>query len=890
MAARTKSGKVTPLMRQFAEMKGQHPDAILLFQVGDFFETFGEDAERAAGILGITLTSRNNGGSDVPLAGFPQHSLEVYLPKLVRAGYRVAVCEQLEKPSKERKVVRRGVTELVTPGVAQGDSLLDHDRNNYLAAVAPDASGERFAVAFVDVSTGEFSVAEGSRDYLDKLLQGFAPAEVVLPKGYRAAWRAAYGETYYSYPLEDWIFEAAYGRGKLVDHFRVKSLKGFGIEAAPLAQAAAGAILHYLAQTHHTQLDHLSTLSRLLPDGYVWLDRFTVRNLELVAPNQPGGRALVDVLDATLTPMGARLLRRWVVMPLNRLDAIRDRHAAVADFLGDEARRRGVGELLGRVGDLERLAGKVATQRANPRELRQLHRALAALRPLRERLATADEPAVRAIGARVDPCTELADLIDRTLRDDVPASLAKGNLIAAEVDAELDAWRDDVANAQGLLDELCERQAATTGIASLKIGRNGVFGYYFEVSNKYKNRGLTPEHWVRKQSLANAERYVSEDLRRLEERITGASQRIQLREEELFARLLAGCLGYVARVQQSAGAVAELDCLRGFAELAKRCGWVRPELDEGTGFELIAGRHPVIEAQLPPGEAYVPNDVFLDRDERQILMITGPNMSGKSAVLRQTAVAVIMAQLGCFVAAERARIGLVDKVFTRVGASDNISSGESTFMVEMNETASIMNNVSERSLVLLDEIGRGTSTFDGVSIAWAIAEYLHEHGAAHPKTLFATHYHELNALARRLPRVVNMHVATQEAGDRVLYLRKLVDGGTRHSFGIHVARMAGMPTAIVVRAGEVLAQLERQRLEQAIDGEPDGGADPSAPSVPRVRGEQIARPVQLSIFEAGDPLAVKIRGQLEDLDIERMTPVDAMRVLLEWRGQLTSTS
>ena len=721
MAARSKSGKATPLMRQFAEMKAQHPDAILLFQVGDFFETFGEDAERAAGILGITLTSRNNGGSDVPLAGFPQHALEVYLPKLVRAGFRVAVCEQLERPSKERKVVRRGITELVTPGIAQGDSLLDGKRNNYLAAIAPDASGQRVAVAFVDVSTGEFSVAQGSRDYLDKLLQGFAPAEIVLPKGFRSEWRAEYGDTYYTYPLEDWIFEAAYGRGKLLDHFRVKSLKGFGVEDAPLMQGAAGAVLHYLAQTHHTQLEHLSTLSRMQPDGYVWLDRFTVRNLELVEANQAGGRALVDVLDATLTPMGARLLRRWIVLPLNRLGAIRDRHAAVEAYAADPEARGRIAEQLARVGDLERLAGKVATQRANPRELRQLYRALQALTPIHAALVQHDTGALRAIGARIDPCTELARLIDRTLLDDAPAALAKGGLIAAGVDDELDAWRSDVANAQKLLDELCRQQAAATGIASLKVGQNGVFGYYFEVSNKYKNKGLTPDSWTRKQSLANAERYVSDDLKRLEERITGASERIQLREEELFAGLLEGCRSYVARVQQSAVAVAELDCLRGFAELAERCGWVRPELDESTDLQLVGGRHPVIEAQLPPGEAYVPNDVDLDREERQILMITGPNMSGKSAVLRQTAVAVITAQLGCFVAAERARIGLVDKVFTRVGASDNISSGESTFMVEMNETASIMNNVTERSLVLLDEIGRGTSTFDGVSIAWAIA-------------------------------------------------------------------------------------------------------------------------------------------------------------------------
>ena len=894
--ARSKSGKTTPLMRQFAEMKAQHPDAILLYRVGDFYETFGQDAETAAGVLGITLTSRNNGGSDVALAGFPHHALDAYLPKLVRAGYRVAVCEQLEKPTPGKKVVRRGITELVTPGVAQGDNLLEHKRNNFLAAVAPDAGGSRFGVAFTDISTGEFLAAEGDAAYLDKLLENFAPAEVVLPKGHQRDFRARFGERYYAYPLEDWIFADSYGRGKLLEHFRTASLKGFGIEEAGLAQGAAGAILHYLAQTNNSRLSHLATLRRLLPDHAVWLDRFTVRNLELVAPATPGGLALVDVLDATITPMGARLLRRWVVMPLARLEPIRARHDLVAALLDGDGLRESVGEGLRQIGDLERLAGKLATQRINPRELRQVHRALAAVGPLARKLADVGHATLERVARSLDPCDELAALVDRTLREEAPSLVAKGDLIAVGVDPELDGWRDDVANAQVLLNDLRNAEAERTGIASLKVGFNNVFGYYFEVSNKYKNQGLTPDAWVRKQSLANAERYISEELKALEERILGAGERIQAREEQLFAALLADALPYVGRLQATATALAGLDCVRGFAELADRNRWVRPTLTDGTELELTQARHPVIEAVLPPGELYVPNDLALDRAERQILMVTGPNMSGKSALLRQTALAVVMAQAGCFVTADAATLGLCDKVFTRVGASDNLSSGESTFMVEMHETASIMNNVSARSLVLLDEIGRGTSTFDGVSIAWAIVEYLHAH-PERPKTLFATHYHELNALATRLGRIANVHVSTQEAGDRVIFLRTLAEGGSRHSFGIHVARMAGVPTSIVVRAGEVLAQLERQRLEQGIGAEEAGGVAGAAanaaaggsngtPAVAQVRAEAIASPVQLSIFEAGDPVAARLRAELERLDVNNLTPVEAMRVVLGWREMI----
>ncbi|MFK8054742.1 MAG: DNA mismatch repair protein MutS [Saprospiraceae bacterium] len=876
-----KKGKVTPLMKQYGEMKAQHPDAVLLFRVGDFYEVFGEDAERSAGVLGITLTSRNNGGSDVALAGFPYHSLEVYLPKLVRAGFRVAVCEQLEKPSKERKIVRRGVTELVTPGVAQGDNLLEHKKNNFLAAIAPNRLGQ-FGISFVDISTGEFFVAEGSKSYLDKLLQGFSPSEVVLPKGHKKEWTATYGDSYYAYPLEDWIFEDAYGRGKLIEHFSVKNLKGFGIEDSPLQQGAAGAILHYLAQTQNTRLSHLDSIRRILPDHHVWLDRFTVRNLELIEPSHQGGISLVDVLDGTATPMGARLLRRWVVMPLTDMAAITTRHEVVEALHQKIDLTEDLLQDLRVIGDLERLVSKVATQRVNPREMRQLHRALSAVVPLSQKLQASANDALASMSAGLDDCPNFVALVDHSLQEEVPVLLSKGAVIASGVNAELDGWRDDVSNAQVLLNDLRTREAEATGITSLKVGFNNVFGYFLEVTNKYKNLGLIPDHWTRKQTLANAERYISEELKQLEERILGAGEKIQLREEELFHKLVADALPYVSRIQATAKAVAQLDCLWGFANLAKRQSWVRPSLHEGTELSLKQSRHPVIEALMPPGENYVPNDISLDPETNQILMITGPNMSGKSAILRQTALSVIMAQMGCFVAAESAEIGLVDKVFTRVGASDNISSGESTFMVEMNETASIMNNVSPRSLVLLDEIGRGTSTFDGVSIAWSIAEYLHEHGDARPKTLFATHYHELNALAKRLPRILNMHVATQEAGDRVIFLRKLVEGGSRHSFGIHVARMAGMPNAIVERAGEILKQLEQQRMEQGIGTE---GEDVSSPSVST---STITRPMQMNIFEAGDPKAAHLRAALEEIDVERLTPVEAMLLLIEWQKGLKS--
>ena len=870
-------------MRQYAEMKAQHPDAILLYRVGDFYETFGEDAERAHAVLGITLTSRNNGGSDVPLAGFPYHSLEVYLPKLVRAGFRVALCEQLEKPSKERKVVRRGITELVTPGIAQGDHLLDQKRNNFLAAVAPGSGGERFGMAFVDVSTGEFFVAQGDGAYLDKLLRSMQPAEVVLPKGYRKTWAETYAEDYYTYALEDWIFDASYARTKVVEQFRVASLRGFGMEDEPLLQTAAGAVLHYLAQAKQASLGHLATISRLLPEQYVWLDRFTVRNLELVEASSPGGTALVNVLDATQTAMGARLLRRWLLLPLTDAAAIARRHDLVAQLFGDRRLREEIGEVLKAVGDLERLVAKLATRRINPREVRVLSSALQRFPDLR-RLGEDDTPLARHLD-RLEESADLKERIERQIREDAPTLVSKGGIVADGADERLDAWRSDVANAEALLGALRDREAAATTISSLKIGFNNVFGYYFEVTNRFKGQGLVPEAWARKQTLANAERYVSEELKVLEERILGAGDKIQRREEELFAEFVDAAQAYVMRLQQSAQVLAQLDVLYGFAYLAERHRWSRPELGDSLSLKLAAARHPVIECGLPPGERYVPNDVALDPDGRQILMITGPNMSGKSAILRQTALAVVMAQIGSYVAADRAEIGLVDKVFVRVGASDNLSGGESTFMVEMNETASIMNNIGPRSLVLLDEIGRGTSTFDGVSIAWSIAEYLHESAAARPKTLFATHYHELNALAARLPRIHNMHVSTQEAGERVIFLRKLVEGGSRHSFGIHVARLAGMPTAIVVRAGEILAQLETQRIEQGI-GEEDATGD--APALTGVDTATIPRPMQLSIFEAGDPKAAKLRAAVEDLDLNNLTPIEAMTKVLQWRRDLAA--
>ena len=908
-----KGNKVTPLMRQFAAMKAQHPDAILLFRVGDFYETFGDDAERAAGVLGITLTSRNNGGSDVALAGFPYHSLDAYLPKLVRAGFRVAICEQLEKPTKDKKVVDRGITDLYTPGIAHGDHLLESKRNTFLAAVAPDPRGG-FGIAFVDVSTGEFLVAAGDQAYVDKLLQGFQPAEVVLPKGHRQSWTQTYGDAYYAYPLEDWIFEAAYGRGKLIEHFRTASLRGFAMEDEPALQAVAGALLHYLQQARQHELAHLSSIRRILPDQYVWLDRFTVRNLELLSASSPGGRALVDVLDATTTAMGARLLRRWVLLPLTSASRIEARHAAVAALLDDDGLAEAIVADLKAVGDLERLIGKTATQRITPRELRQLLRGLATVPPLLGRLS--GHGPLHALMRKADPCTELARRIAREICAEAPTQVGKGDVIAEGVDADLDRWRSDVANAQALLNDLREREARATGITSLKVSFNNVFGYYFEVTNRFRDDGRIPAGWTRKQTLANAERYISAELKDLEDRILGAGERILAREEELFRALVADAVAFVPRLQTTAQLLARLDVLCGFAHLARQHAWTRPRLDDSRSLELGAARHPVIEATLRPGESFVPNDIALDPDSRQVLLITGPNMSGKSAILRQTAIAVLMAQMGSYVAAQTARIGIVDKVFTRVGASDNLSGGESTFMVEMNETASIMNNVSARSLVLLDEIGRGTSTFDGVSIAWAIAEFLHEREEHRPKTLFATHYHELNALAQRLPRVFNMHVATQEIGDRVVFLRKLVPGGSRHSFGIHVARLAGMPTAIVVRAGEILAQLETQRVEQGIgttdgvdqeapkhgierggttdlgrgdEGNERSQAASASPSVVHLQPHAITRPMQLSIFEAGDPIAAKLRAALEDLDVENLTPVQAMTVLLDWRRTLAES-
>ncbi|MDX2135081.1 MAG: DNA mismatch repair protein MutS [Saprospiraceae bacterium] len=877
------SGATTPLMQQYFSVKGRYPDAILLFRIGDFYETFGEDAVRASQALGITLTSRNNGGSDIELAGFPYHAMDLYLPRLVRAGYRVAICEQMEKPV-PGKVVRRSVTEVVTPGVTTDDALLEHNTNNYLCTLA-FGKNDRYGIAFLDISTGEFFAAEGDSATADKLLQSFLPAEVVLPKSRLREFNAQYGDKFYVNTLEDWIFTYDFGREKLLQHFQTNSLKGFGIEELELAQPAAGAALHYLAATENNKLAHISRLSRLQTEQYVWLDRFTIRNLELVHPNHENGRSLFQVLDHTLSPMGARLLKKWTLLPLVQPNAIRERHRVVQLLTDDAGRMDTLAGPVRRIGDLERLMSKTAVGKINPREVQQLRRALQAVDELKNHIcppgAPTPEPdtgegALYRIGEALNPCASLRQRIERELAEEPPADLRKGNVMADGADPELDELRHIVRNSKDLLLELQQRESTRTGIPSLKIGFNNVFGYYLEVTNKYKN--MVPPEWTRKQTIANGERLITEELKTLESKILGAEEKIQEREEWLFRALVDAVSTYIQPLQHNALLIARLDCLLSFAHVARKNRYVQPEIDDSLAIDIRGGRHPVIETQLPIGEPYIPNDVLLDNDSVQIILITGPNMAGKSALLRQTALIVLMAQMGSFVPADSARLGLIDKVFTRVGASDNISGGESTFMVEMNETALILNNISDRSLILLDEIGRGTSTYDGISIAWSIAEYLHDNGLARPKTLFATHYHELNELADRHERVHNFHVSTREVGQKVLFLRKLTPGGSNHSFGIHVARMAGMPPAIVERATDILQQLEKQHL---TEGPTEQAGAPKVPDT-RKGAKSVTTPVQLQIFET-DPFTVQIKKALLALDLNTMTPMDALWKLNELR-------
>ena len=864
-------------MDQYNKVKKKYPDAILLFRVGDFYETFGSDAVTASKVLGIVLTSRNNGGNDTELAGFPFHSLDLYLPRLVRAGYRVAICEQLEKPSPLKKIVRRGVTEVITPGVTVDDKLLDHQSNNFLAALCFGKKDD-FGIAFLDISTGEFMVSEGDWTYIDKLLQGFNPSEVIFSKDRRKQFEGRFGEKFYLYTLDEWVFTTDYAREKLLKHFEVQNLKGFGVEDMELGQIAAGAALHYLESTENKNLKHISSITRIHQDRYVWLDRFTIRNLELLSSPHETGVSLLKILDQTVSPMGARLLKKWMVLPLKSKTAIDSRLEMVAYFLENDENARTVEQYLRQMGDLERLISKVPLGKVNPRELVQLKKALMAVAPLRAMLTSTGHEELAKIADGLNPCPGLVERIAKQIVDEPPVNLSKGGVIADGFSSELDELRHVITHAKELLQGIQEAEIERSGIPSLKIGFNSVFGYYLEVTNKYKNQ--TPPEWMRKQTLANAERFITEELKTLEAKILGAEERILDLEDRLFQELVLDLNDYIQPVQHNAMLLARLDCIMAFAKVATRHQYCRPQLSEGLEIDIREGRHPVIEQQLPLGELYVPNDVYLDHEHQQILMITGPNMAGKSALLRQTALICLMAQMGAYVPAKSAHLGILDKVFTRVGASDNISSGESTFMVEMNETASIMNNISDRSLILLDEIGRGTSTYDGISIAWSIAEYLHNNPLARPKTLFATHYHELNELSENFPRIKNYHVATKEVGQKVIFLRKLTAGGSQHSFGIHVAKMAGMPKMIVERANHILEQLEQKSINQE-------SIHADGPIVEKPKTKQIStEAIQLSIFETVDPMAGQIKAILQEVDINTMTPIDCMLKLRELKGMI----
>ncbi|NOT36109.1 MAG: DNA mismatch repair protein MutS [Saprospiraceae bacterium] len=811
-------------MEQYNEMKAKHPDAILLYRVGDFYETFGEDAIKASQVLGITLTSRNNGGSDIELAGFPYHSVDAYLPKLVRAGYRVAICEQLEKPSKGKKIVKRGITDVVTPGVTLDNHLLDHKKNNFLAAIS-FGNDQNIGIALADVSTGEFYAAEGHSEYINKVLQSFSPSEIVLARSTKNRYTEFIGDKYYTYFLEDWIFTDSYAQKKLLSHFDVTSLKGFGIHDYHNGMIAAGSILHYLESTENHNPRHLSKISRLNHDDFLWMDRFTIRNLELINAMSPEGKSLFDVLDHSSTPMGSRLLRKWIIMPLVQLKAIQHRLDAVEELIHFHESESDLSLLLKSIGDLERLVSKIPLFRISPRELKQLEKSLEKIEQVKSALIQVHSTYLKKLIDTLNPCQELRNRIHTQIDENAPNSYSKGGIFKEGVNQELDELKYVLNNSKDLLLNIQKEEAINTGISNLKIGFNSVFGYYLEVTNKYKNQDMVPAHWIRKQTMSTGERYVTDELKKLESKILGAEEKILQIEEDLFKNFITDIQDFLPQLQQNAQNIARLDVLHCLAKVATLNQYNKPSLNEDTNLDIKAGRHPVIEKLLPQSESYIPNDLHLNSEDQQIIMITGPNMSGKSAILRQTAVICIMAQMGSYVPAESASIGIIDRVYTRVGASDNISSGESTFMVEMNETASILNNLSSRSLILLDEIGRGTSTYDGISIAWSIAEYLHT-SKFRPKTLFATHYHELNELSSFLPRIKNFHVSTMEMDKTVIFLRKLVSGGSEHSFGIHVARMAGMPDEIIKNAGKKLKLLEAQRDNQIhLTIEPDSRED-----------------------------------------------------------------
>ena len=882
MAGTDKKYVETPLMKQYYQIKSVHPDAILLFRVGDFYETFGDDAIKASGILGITLTRRANGSATfVELAGFPYHAIDTYLPKLVRAGERVAICEQLEDPKLVKGLVKRGVIELVTPGVVLGDNLLANKENVYLASVY--FGRQTTGVAFLDISTGEFYVAEGPDNYIDKLLSNLSPKEIIYQRGFDERFRQAFGTNYYTYKLDDWVFSEELNREKLCKQFGTQSLKGFGIDHISAGISAAGAILYYLEFTEHKEIGHIASISRIDQDDYVWIDKFTIRNLELFTTNGSRDRSsFANVMDRTLTPMGGRLLKRWIAMPIRDIGRINRRLDVVQRFVEDSDLAEAVGEQVSLIGDLERIASRIAAARVTPRELVQLKNSLAAIELLKAILESTDDGNLHRLAAEIDVLAQMRLKLEREIYPD-PANnqIQKGGVIADGVNPELDDLRRIALHGKDVLQQIQQRESELTGIPSLKIGYNNIFGYFIEVRNAHKEK--VPDTWIRKQTLSNAERYITEELKEYEEKILGAEDRILTLEQEIYNALIAFVSQSLSQLLRDAHAVARVDCFLSFARIARERNYVRPELDDGARIDIEQGRHPVIETLMPVGEKYIPNDIRLDDEEQQIVMITGPNMSGKSALLRQTALIILMAQMGSFVPARRAHIGVVDKIFTRVGASDNISQGESTFMVEMLESASILNNISDRSIVLLDEIGRGTSTYDGISIAWAMVEYLHNHPSARAKTLFATHYHELNEMEKMYPRVKNYHVTVKEMNNTIVFLRKLERGGTEHSFGIHVAKMAGMPASVVSRADEILKNLVKVY-----------GTDEIVPSKsPKLRGRKQASvkdaveeadkgaSMQLSMFQLDDPVLVQIRDQIKGLDIDSLTPLEALNKLNE---------
>ncbi|GEP49563.1 DNA mismatch repair protein MutS [Flavobacterium noncentrifugens] len=866
MAAKEKEVKETPLMKQYNEIKRKYPDACLLFRVGDFYETFGEDAVRASKILGIVLTKRGAGSeTETTLAGFPHHSLNTYLPKLVKAGLRVAICDQLEDPKMTKTIVKRGVTELVTPGVSMNDEVLQSKSNNFLASIY---FGKKIiGISFLDVSTGEFLTTQGNEEYIDKLLQNFNPSEVLIPKTNKSDFKDTFGEDYHNFYLEDWVYKEDFALEKLTNHFQTISLKGFGIEDMSEGIIASGAILYYLSETQHNKLQHITAIQRIAEDAYVWMDRFTIRNLELYHSYNPNAVTLLDVIDRTLSPMGGRLLKRWLALPLKDAAKIRSRHEVVDYLKTNPEVLKSIQNQIKQISDLERLISKIAAGKVSPREVVYLKDSLDAIIPVKTLALESANEAVKTIGDSLHSCELLREKIKTTLNPEAPVAISKGHAIAKGVNAELDDLRAISTSGKEYLEGIEARESAATGISSLKISFNNVFGYYIEVRNSHKDK--VPTQWIRKQTLVNAERYITEELKEYETKILGAEEKIYKLEVELFEQLVSWISTYIKPVQLNANLIAQLDCLTSFTQLAIENKYVCPELDDTFELEIKNGRHPVIEKQLPVGTPYIANDVYLDRETQQIIMITGPNMSGKSAILRQTALIVLLAQMGSFVPADSVRMGVVDKIFTRVGASDNISMGESTFMVEMNETASILNNISERSLVLLDEIGRGTSTYDGISIAWAIAEYLHQHPSG-PKTLFATHYHELNEMTDILPRIKNFNVSVKELKDNVLFIRKLVEGGSAHSFGIHVAKMAGMPQTVILKAQKLLKKLEKDHSGEALNGIKSAKED-----------------MQMSFFNLDDPLLEEIKEEILNLDINTLTPVEALMKLNEIKRMLT---